>query len=213
MGTAFQTVAFDAATCRIELEEFGELLKSPDLSERNDVLPFFRLRDQLCALTGSYLPDIGSEPLIAREFGLLNDYRADLFVGNREIEEYLAVEFEDGAADSVFRNVAGRNTKEWSPRFEHGYSQLIDWFATLDDYKKTDKFRREFGTGHVRFMGLLVIGRNAELSPDDRSRLKWRSDRVRVDSHSIICVTFDDLYESLRKRLDRYTPMTAATKS
>jgi hypothetical protein len=151
MGTLLQTVAFDVARCRNELDEFRELLKKPELSERSDVLPFFRLRDQLCALIGDYVPDLGRDPLVAREFGLLNDYRADLFVGSRETEEYLAVEFEDGRPDSIFRSVAGRNTKEWSPRFEHGYSQLIDWFATLDDYKKTDKFRREFGTGHVRF--------------------------------------------------------------
>lgn len=206
MGTLLRTVAFDAARCRSELEEMSALLQKPELSERKDVLPFFRARDQLCALIGEYVPDFGKNPLIAHEFGLLNDYRADLFVGSRETEEYLAVEFEDGRSDSIFRSVSGRNTKEWSPRFEHGYSQLVDWFATLDDYKKTDKFRREFGTGHVRFSGLLVIGRSAALTPDDRSRLRWRSDRVKVDSHTIDCVTFDDLYEALRKRLDRYTP-------
>ncbi|MFO0802071.1 MAG: DUF4263 domain-containing protein [Gemmataceae bacterium] len=181
------------------------MLQKPELSERKDVLPFFRSRDQLCALIGEYVPNIARSPLVAHEFGLLNDYRADLFVGDRDEEEYLAVEFEDGKRESIFRAVKGRSTKEWSPRFEHGYSQLIDWFATLDDYKKTDKFRREFGTGHVRFTGLLVIGRSAALTPDDRSRLRWRSDRVMVDSHSIHCVTFDDLYEALRKRLARYT--------
>ena len=58
------------------------------------------------------------------------------------------------------------------PRFEHGFSQIIDWFTTLDDFKKTDKFEREFGKGHVTFTGLLVVGRDASVSDDYRGSVE-----------------------------------------
>jgi hypothetical protein len=56
----------------------------------------------------------------------------------------------------------------------------------------------------VTFTGLLVVGRDPGVSDDDRVRLKWRSNRVMVDSHRIYCVTFDDLYRTLRDRLQVY---------
>jgi len=103
----------------------------------------------------------------------------------------------------------GKSSTDWSQRFEHGYSQLIDWFAILDDYKKTDKFRKEFGNGHISFSGMLIVGRSSGVSDEDRIRLDWRSDKVLVDSHVINCITFDDLHQDLERRLQLYR---AATK-
>lgn len=205
MATPLVQVKFDFAQCRKQVNELGALLLRPELSEKDDILPFFRARDQLCAFIGTYAPEIGRDLHIAREFSLVGDFTADLVVGSKDRSAHLAVEFEDGRRQSIFRTVQGRTTKEWSPRFEHGYSQIIDWFATLDDFKKTDKFEREFGKGHVTFTGLLVVGRDSGVSDDDRVRLKWRSNRVVVDSHRIYCVTFDDLYRTLRDRLQVYT--------
>ena len=37
-----------------------------------------------------------------------------------------------------------------------------------------------------------------------RTRLRWRSNKVLVDSNSVICVTFDDIYEMFKKRYARY---------
>jgi Domain of unknown function (DUF4263) len=191
--------------------ELGTLLKSkPDLSEKNDILPFFKTRNQLCAFIGTFAPDIGAAPEMSREFSFLGDFAADLIVGNRDNREYMAIEFEDGRKNSIFKDV-GRSNTDWSQRFEHGYSQLIDWFATLDDYKKTDKFRKEFGRGHIAFSGMLIVGRNSGVSDDDRIRLDWRADKVLVDSHVVNCVTFDDLHQALERRLQLY-PAASKTK-
>lgn len=102
----------------------------------------------------------------------------------------------------------GRSTPEWSRRFDHGFSQLVDWFYTLDDYKKTGKFVREFGEGHVTFSGLLVIGRNSGVTDSDRVRLSWRTDKVLVDSRAVNCITFDGLYGALVERM-QYFPAAA----
>jgi hypothetical protein len=212
VGTTVVKVSFEFAKCKREVDELGQLLKSKaELSERKDILPFFKTRNQLCAFIGTFGSDIGPAPEIAREFSFLGDFAADLVVGNRDNKEYLAIEFEDGRKNSIFKGV-GRSTNDWSQRFEHGYSQLIDWFATLDDYKKTDKFRREFGKGHITFSGMLIVGRNAGVSDDDRIRLDWRADKVRVDSHVINCITFDDLHQALDRRLQLYRADVKAKK-
>lgn len=152
MANAFAQVTFNSAKCKKEVKELGDLLKSKaELSEKNAVLPFFRTRDQICSLIGSIIPAIGLAPEVCREFSFLGDFSADLLVGNKSAKQFLAVEFEDAGLESIFKSAPGRKTKDWSPRFEHGSSQLIDWFATLDDYKKIDKFKREYGQGTSSF--------------------------------------------------------------
>ncbi len=131
-------------------------------------------------------------------------FAADIVLGSREQGEYCVIELEDGCPDSIFTRVGKKATREWSRRFDHGFSQLVDWFYALDDLKKTDRFARDFGHGHIRFSGLLLIGRSAGVSESDRARLKWRAEKVRIDSHSIECLTFDDLYEYLRRRMSFY---------
>jgi hypothetical protein len=118
--------------------------------------------------------------------------------------EFCVVEFEEGGEHSIFKNQPRRGNPEWSSRFEHGFSQLTDWFYNLDDFKGTKGFARTIGQGHIRFTALLVIGRSSSLDDAKKSRLKWRTERVIIDSHSINCITFDALHEDLRNRYSFY---------
>lgn len=205
MTKTLEVVVFDPVQCRTELAELKELLDAKEsLKERSDIQPFFKKRRQLSAFIGTYAPEIGPDPLIAFEFPFLGDFSADLVLGNRDTNAFCIVEFEDGTPDSIFKKAGKKATTEWSPRFEHGFSQLVDWCYTLDDFKKTDRFAKDFGHGYVRFFALLILGRNAGVSEDDRKRLRWRTEKVRVDSRTVECLTFDDLYESLKSRLDFY---------
>lgn len=209
----FRTIEYDASKVQKELSEFDTLLKSKaSLSERDDLKPFFEKREQFSAFLGTYGPMGGPATHLAYEFPFLGDFAADLIVGNREQAQYLIVELEDGASNSVFTKLKGKKTKEWSRRFDHGYSQLIDWFCCLDDYRQTAKFIEEFGPGYVTFHGMLVVGRNAGMSDDERRRLKWRAANVVINSKPITCVTFDDLHEHLRSRLALYFKGTKSAK-
>jgi len=210
----FKTIVYDATRVRKELNEFDKLLKSKaSLSERKDLQPFFKKRDQLSAFLGTYALNIGPGTHLAYEFPFLGDFASDIIVGNRDQGEYLVIELEDGTPTSVFTKIQGKKTKEWSKRFDHGYSQLIDWFSCLDDYRQTSKFSDEFGHGHVTFYGLLIIGRNAGLTEGDRRRLRWRTKNVVVNSQPITCITFDDLYEALQRRLTLYSQGAKIEKS
>ena len=205
MTKRLQEIAFDPGRCRIELAAFKKLLDSKaQLEERSDIQKFFERRKQLAAFIGTYAPDIGPAELIAFQFPFIGDFVADIVLGNRDTSTFCIIEFEDGKSNSIFKKVRTKATTEWSARFEHGFSQLVDWCCTLDDFKKNDRFAKDFGPGHVRFIAILILGRSAGVSQDDRIRLRWRTEKVRVDSHTIECLTFDDLYEHLSMRLRYY---------
>jgi hypothetical protein len=197
-----EEIVFDPAQCRREIAAFKKLLQSrAELAEREDIQKFFKKRKQLSAFIGTYATNIGLADRLAYEFPIVGDVAADIMLGNKAKGIFCAIEFEDGKPDSIFTTVPRKSTTEWSRRFEHGFSQLVDWFYALDDFKKTERFARDFGHGHVTFLGLLILGRSAGVSDSDRSRLKWRTEKVRVDSHTIECLTFDDLYHHLAWRI------------
>ena len=185
--TPLHRFSFSRKIAEQELVQFKRLLNrhsGTPLRERDHILPFFRSHRHLAALIGTRNSDIARLDRIAYEFDLFGDYKADLVIGDSENHQYCFVEFEDAAATSVFKQTP-RATPDWSPRFEHGFSQIVDWFCHLDDFKKTDRFHRNFGYGHVDFVGLLLIGRNEGLDDDGIRRLRWRTHHVIVNSHQI----------------------------
>jgi hypothetical protein len=115
------------------------------------------------------------------------------------------VEFEDAKHDSIFVKRKNRDTPEWAPRFEHGASQVIDWFWLLSDMRQTDQFEQIFGARDITMNGMVVLGRSDDLDIRETKRLRWRQDKVTADSKHISCVTFDQLYEDLSFRREFLT--------
>ncbi len=201
----FIGVAFDPVRSKAELVELGVLLQSgANLSESKDIQPFFKARHQLTAFLGTFAANVGPGNWIAYEFPIFGDFATDIVVGNKEQGAYCLIELEDAKPQSIFARVRGKSTKQWGQRFEHGFSQLVDWFYALDDQKNTQRFAKDFGPGHISFTGLLIIGRSAALSESDRHRLQWRMEKVSVNSHDVYCLTFDDVYEWLSWRIGHY---------
>ena len=193
----------DIKQCWVELKEFENLLRdNKELNERRDILPFFKGRPHLSACIGWYAPDNLCNQ-IKHEFTLSGEFRADLVVGDSVNNIYCFIEFEDATKDSIFVNKE-RSTSEWSSRFEHRFSQIIDWFWKIDDVKNTSQFRSIFGSENIEYQGILVIGRDEFLSELEKARLKWYLNRVVVDSRKVICKTFDQLARDTRNRLSRY---------
>lgn len=198
----FDDLNFDARACRAELEAFGKLLADhPTLSERDDVLPLFQQNRNLSALSGMLNRSIGRTDRIAFEYDLFGDFAADLVVGDVTKAAYTLIEFEDADEGSVFR-AGAKYTHEWSPRFERGYSQVIDWLWKLDDLRATGDFEHRFGSRDAVFSGVLVVGRTQFLPPRERRRLNWRSRKTVVNSEHILCLTFDDFHAELEDRLN-----------
>jgi hypothetical protein len=202
-------IVFDPARFETEIQAFEKLLQKQSLSETKDIQPFFRANLHLAAYIGTYSPELGPTTAYEFEYGLFGDYKPDLLLGKKEAGQFCVIEFEDGRPDSIFKREPGRSNPEWSSRFEHGFSQIVDWYYHLDDYKNTKNFARTFGQGEVGFTALLLIGRDSGLDDTRRNRLRWRTKKVLVDSQKVHCVTFDELHRVLR---DRYFTYKAAAK-
>ena len=200
-----QPHTLNPTNCRAEWDDFSRLLTSKSvLSEKSDVLPFFRTRHDLSLLVCSYFPMIKSPDRFAHEYEIYGDFVADLVVGDSFTNRYLLVEFENGAPDSVFKQKGTKSTLDWAPRFEGAYSQLIDWLWKLEDMRSTADFLNTFGSRRATFQGLIVIGKNMKLSKQEEDRLKWRLDRTMIDSNAVSSVSFDELCDDLNHWLELY---------
>lgn len=188
----------DAA--RADLDALEALLTTrSELSERDDVLPFLRQHPHLCALIGSYNRRANLYDRLGLEVPLFGQFTADLISGDRTTRAYTLIEFEDGRPGSLFVRRARQRT-EWSPRCEHGLSQLTDWLWLLDDQEHTQIFEETFGARPFTATVVLVMGRDSGLAPEERRRLEWRRDRVVINSQHLYCCTFDELLRDLRWR-------------
>jgi hypothetical protein len=204
-----QPLEFEPNRCPVQLSSLRDLLAAKsELSEADDIQPLFKACHQLVFLLGLGILGINKVNQFAFEFDVFGNYTADLVIGNSETRTYCAIEFEDARENSVLHKTAGRAQKEWGRRLEHGFGQLIDWFHAFDDHKNSADFAKHFGFGHVKFLGLLLIGRSAHLTDYDRGRFRWRSDRVTINAHKIDCWTYDELYEAVNRHWQVYSQMS-----
>ena len=94
-------------------------------------------------------------------------------------------------------------TYEWSPRFEHGFSQVVDWHYRMDDLRRTSKIQEHFGSNVLDYEGILIIGRDEFIrDAGGESRLRWRKEKVFIDNHRVHCLTFDGLLTELTGRFE-----------
>jgi hypothetical protein len=110
--------------------------------------------------------------LLAYQYQLFGDFSCDLVVGDSQSKSYGFIEWEDGTAGCLFRQQGRKATPEWATRFEHGLSQVIDWFWKLDEMAHTEEFEERFGNRRASYFGLLVIGRDSHLAhPREQRRV------------------------------------------
>jgi hypothetical protein len=198
---SFQSILFDPSKCREELAEFSRLLDTNAELEERMIVQFFRDRVQLSGSLGLINPNVQSVDRIAFEYPLFGDFVCDLVVGDSTSLSYCFIEFEETGPRSVFveRN---RETPEWASRFEHGFSQIIDWFWKLDDMSRTGDFEHRFGGRSIHWMACLIVGRKT-FGTREAERLTWRQNHVVVNSRHIICMNYEDLHETLGRRIAR----------
>jgi hypothetical protein len=199
--TMLQPINFSYDQCLKETRELQSFLgTNQSLKERDDILPFFKARKHLSAFMGMYSSQVVKYDRVAHEYPLFGDFVCDLVVGDWGRRGYVFVEFENAAPNSIFVKKK-KDVPEWSPRFEHGFSQILDWFYKLDDQRHASDFAQRFGDRIIHISGLLLVGRKEDFGPRERDRLKWRQQHVAVNGNMIHCVTFDDLCDDMLTRL------------
>lgn len=198
----FDLIKFDLQTLQLELNEFEAFLaNNPQLRERKHVLPFFKSHRQLCAAIG-LLDGLGLPDRVATELDLFGDMACDAASGDSSSNSYTLIEFEDANEYSIFGNQTSGSVRRWSTRFERGFSQLVDWAWRLSlENHSSHRYRSIFGNNYASINFLLIIGRDADLNADDLQRLTWRARHTTLGAHKMSCMTFDNVLDTIRRRL------------
>ncbi|QTA93079.1 Shedu anti-phage system protein SduA domain-containing protein [Desulfonema magnum] len=200
----FQAFEFDPVLCGQELDKFRNLLDTKaELSEQGELLPLFRESENFTALIGNLHPGITKVDKIAQEYDLFGDFVCDFAVGDSNRNAYCFIELENAKRNSIFKK-GTRATSEWGYRFEHGFSQVIDWFYKLDDEEKSYAFEDRFGARSIDSMSMLIIGRSEFLASSEQRRLRWRERHVIVHSQQVRCLTYDELFQEFQFMLSIY---------
>lgn len=192
-----------------ELQEFKNLLDSKaELSERDDILPFFKNCPNLSTQIATIIPNMVSNEKLAFEFDVFGDFASDIAVGDVNSNTFCFIEFEDAKSESVFVKNGKKYKHEFSPRLDHGFSQIIDWFYKLDGLQNTDDLEERFGKNKIEYEGILIIGRDQFLTTPLKKRLDWRARRTVVNSKHLYCYTFDEIHQILTNKIELLRNLT-----
>jgi hypothetical protein len=195
----------DWAQVKIDLDALEKLLK--DNNELEETGPgslqeFFTSRPNLLLLMSrAFCPGLHPAAFLP-ECSIFHEFRADYAVANKERSKFLFVEFENAKKYSVFAKKAetdGHTSYQWSKTFEHGFSQVVDWYFRLDDYGRTSKIEEHFGASKIDYVGILVLGRDHFIKQAGLTqRFEWRRKYTAINSQGLHCITFDELAQELK---------------
>jgi Domain of unknown function (DUF4263) len=200
----FEAITPDARRLTQELDELEKFLrKERRLRERRHIAPFFKQTKHLCAALGYLSQDIHLADRVANELQLFGDFVCDAASGDSKSNAYTLIEFEDANEYTILKKAAaGQPMRRWSGRFEHGFSQLVDWAWRLaEEGGKSTAYQAIFGKPDATIHFLMIAGRDADLSDNDHARLRWRAKNCAFGAYRMTCLTFDGVLETLRRRL------------
>lgn len=190
----YDIVAFETLLDENEhLEETGE----------HGLQQFFNSRPNLLLLMSGALVEgiVGSAYLTG--CSILQEFYADYAIADRSGSKFLFVEFEHAKQNSIFTTKTrskSSHSYQWSRTFEHGFSQIVDWYFRLDDYHRTSKIEEHFGMPKIEYVGALILGRDHFLKQAGlMQRFEWRRRHTVINSRSLRCFTFDELARELRE--------------
>jgi hypothetical protein len=206
----FVAHTLDGVTARADVAELRALLQANSNLKEVVLRAFFGARSHVSALIGHDNPAVKRADRLAYEYPLFGEFRCDLAIADSSTRACTFVELEDAGPRSLFVKHGDKAIREWSPRFDHGYSQLVDWFHKLQDMTHTATMEARLGKRGIDYTGVLVVGRDQHMRAGERERLRWRREHVIVNSKRIFCVTYDELLEDLEFRLDWYGPVAEA---
>ena len=199
----------DLSTAKTDLAALDKLLADNDELEETGsggLQEFFTLRPNLLLLMSrAFCPGLLPAAYL-HECSVVHEFRADYAVANKDRSKFLFVEFENAKKDSIFSSKAitkANHSYQWSKTFEHGFSQVVDWYFRIDDYQKTSKIEEHFGAPKIDDVGILLLGRDHFLKQAGLAqRFEWRRKFTVINSQHLHCFTFDELALELRGHYD-----------
>ncbi len=201
--TLWQPIKLDAPIALSQLRELRDLLNSNSRLAEGVLREFIRARHQIIASLGLLNAAADTIDRWAPEVNLMAKHVCDLVIGDSRRCAYTLIEFEDASPESIYESVPV--TPYFTKRFNHGYSQIVDWLCLLDGTQNTPEFRDYWGQATPpQFVGVLVIGRSPLPTLEGSRRMEWRSVKVKVNSYPLLCLTYDDIITRLIDKIDIY---------
>ena len=208
----FKKISFNPTDCQNELDDVKALFsKTPDINETTGsglysggLQGIFRKRKQLFALMGKIVfGEIATKWNDEVKFG---NFRADFILANDKENKVCLIEFENAKKESIFRKKTLSKktvTYEWAPRFEHGYSQILDWKYYSIEEKASVKNDFQVLPKEIEFA--LCIGWNKHLQQSNfQERFDFRKNKVTIESKTFYCMCFDSFVDELQEKLNLY---------
>lgn len=208
----FKDIIFDKVQCQKEINDVKVLFSNtPDIDETKGkgsysggLQGIFRNRTQLFALMGKIVfGEIATKWNDEVKFG---NFRADFIIANDKKNKVCLIEFENAKMESIFRKKTHSDktiTYEWAPRFEHGYSQILDWKYYSIEEKTSLKNDFQVHPKEIEFA--LCIGWNKHLQQSNfQERFDFRKNKVTVESKTFYCMCFDSFVDELQEKLNLY---------
>jgi hypothetical protein len=198
--SSFETIKFDLKRADVELDSFKTWLATISFVGETTIVAEIKKRRHMACLLASTL-GLPAPDMIKFELALKGMFRTDLVLGNDGQRRFGLIEFEDAEANSIFKR-GTTQYRSWSPRIEHGFSQILDWAWVRSDHPNDSVLLAGFGGPITTSAYAVVCGRDASLADDvERKRFKHRRDYLKVEGQPALVLTYDEMVRSMDDNL------------
>ena len=196
----FEAIRFDLRSADVELRSFKAWLAAITFVSEAVIVAEMKTRRHMACLLASTL-GLPAPDMIKFELSLKGMFRTDLVLGNDGQRRFALVEFEDAEATSIFKKGTAQY-RAWSPRIEHGFSQILDWAWVRADHPNDSVLLAGFGGPITTSAYAVICGRDASLADEvERKRFKHRRDHLKVEGQPALVLTYDEMVRSMEDNL------------
>jgi hypothetical protein len=198
--SALHAISVDLKTATAELTSFKAWLATAGFVSETRIVAEIRSRPHMACLLAVTL-GFSAPNLIRFELQMKGMFRTDLVLGNDALRQFGLIEFEDAMPDSIFRK-GTKQYRYWSPRIEHGFSQIVDWAWVRSDHPNDSVLVAGFG-GRVATSAYAVIcGRSTSLRDDtEEKRFAHRRASLKVEGQHALVLTYDEMVRYMEDNL------------
>jgi hypothetical protein len=198
--SALDSISVDLPKATSELRSFKAWLASAGFVDETTIVAQIKSRPQMACLLSASL-GLSAPNLIRFELQMKGMFRTDLVLGNDALRQFVLVEFEDAMSNSIFKK-GTRQYRYWSPRIEHGFSQIVDWAWVRSDHPNDSVLVAGFG-GRIEASAYAVIcGRKTSLKDEtEEKRFAHRRASLKVEGHPALVLTYDEMVRHMEDNL------------
>lgn len=198
--TAFTHIDFNLADADRQLNSFRDWLHDETFVGEAEIVAQIKQRPHMACLLASTL-GLEAPDLIRFELALKGMFRTDLVLGNHGTRRFGLIEFEDATEHSIFKKGAAQY-RQWAPRIEHGFSQIVDWAWVRQDHPNDTVLVNGFGGPISTSCYAVICGRDDSLRDDvERKRFAHRRSSLKIEGHPALVMTYDEMVRAMSDSL------------